>query len=278
MKINWGVLPIFVVAILGSFLLFAYRGPHPEYAFIGFFVVIFSMFGWNGWRTALLKRRLRKNGLAGMGRLLTAISTGFRSGSDPEMKLALEVTGQNGETWEAAVRQIIPQAQFYTLAPGTMFPVLYDSLDKSKVVLDSTRSHSSVSVKATVSVNAVLPQALQGPGDAAATVQAYQEMIARQDTVSRRLLTTGIVSEAKVLTCLPLHATMNHKDPLMMLMLEIQPENEPPFTGQVSGCLDSTRLDRFLPGCLIYVRYDPSDKSQIALVGSERPANFLPRI
>ncbi len=265
MKTNWGVLPA-----LGGLFLFTYRGPHPERAFIVYFVLLFSMFFWNGWRTALLKRRLRKEGLAGTARLIRTETTGIRSGSDPELKLFLAVTGQGGETWEVSMRQIVPQNELYAMAPGTMFSVLYDPQDKSKVVLDNRPQATPASV--TVSSTTSLP-GFSAAGDAAATTQAYQAMKTAQDAVQSRLASVGTLAKAKVLTCVPLPATINHKDPLMLLMLEIQPEDVPAFTGQVSGFIDSTRTDRYAPGCVIYVKYDPADKSQIALVGSEEPAS-----
>lgn len=47
------------------------------------------------------------------------------------------------------------------------------------------------------------------------------------------------------------------------------------FMAQANVCLDAMRLDRFAPGSTLYVKYDPADNSEIALVGSEKPASLL---
>ncbi len=275
MKVNWGVLLLLAVGGVGVYYLPSYRGPHPEYFVIGYVALFFSVLSWGSLRTVALKRRLQKDGLAGTARLVRADTTGVTINDVQQFKLTLAVTGQNGETWEASVRQGIPQTQLYALAPGTVFPVLYDPSDKSKVVLNSqsqatgTLEPSVASVFATAS--AFTQKDPSASGDPAATAQAYREMAAKQDAVQKRLLPTGVLAPATVVTCAPLHATMNHRDPLVMLMLEVQPERSPVFMSQMSVCLDVTRLDRFAPGCIVYVRYDPADTSEVALVGSEKP-------
>lgn len=287
MKIRWGWLLIFVFVLAEGFLFSSHDDTRRGSGLILLVLFFMSMFFWNGWRTALLRRRLRKEGVAGAARLIRTETTGMRSGNDPELKLFLAVTGQGGETWEASMRQIISQNELYAMAPGTLFSVLYDPQDTSKVVLDNrpqatpasvtsmqlgnANQTGNASVSMTVSSTTSFP-GFPAAGDAAATTQAYQAMKAAQDAVQSRLASVGTLAKAKVLTCVPLPATINHKDPLMLLMLEIQPEDAPAFTGQVSGFIDSTHTDRYAPGCVIYVKYDPADKSQIALVGSEKPA------
>lgn len=298
MKVNWGVLTAAAAVLLGGYLLFGYHGPHQTFAFYAAFALILYAFLGASVRNMLLKRRLRKEGLVGTAQLIRTETTGTTINNAPVMRLFLAVTGQNGETWEATIRQLVSLSNLYAMVPGTTFPVLYDPRDRSKVILDnrpqeapasvnSTQfgnagqssnpyqlGNAGVSVTTTVSSTSAatgLPQDFSGGGEAAATTQAYQEMKATQDLVQQRLATVGTLAKAKVLTCVPLPATINHKDALMLLMLEIQPDYGPAFSGQVAGFIDSTRTDRYAPGSLIYVKYDPADKSQIALVGSERP-------
>ncbi len=122
MSFNWGAF---------------FAGPIIVPVFIGILALIFLAAFSSVMRNSLLKRRLQKEGLPGTAKLVRADSTGVSSNDNPQMKLTLAVTGQDGQSWEAIVRQIIPQSQLYAMAPGTMFNVLYDPADKTKVVLDS---------------------------------------------------------------------------------------------------------------------------------------------
>jgi len=260
---------VLVACVLGALLLCAHHGPYQEMIVLVLVLLLVGT-GWYGsLQNSRLKRRLRREGIKATARLLRAGPTGSSSGNDPRMRLTLAVTGEEGAAWEAVVEQIVPQYQLYRMAPGTPFSVLYDPLDRSKVILDDQPRSTENAMDP-----AATPQTSRDPADADAIRRAYQEMLAKQEAVSERLLSTGTVAPAKVLAGVPLHATLNNKDPIMLLTLEVRPEHEPAFTGQVTGCLDATRLDRFAPGCLIYVRYESADRTQIALVGSEKPSDF----
>lgn len=271
-------MPVFLVFFLSVGFVFLYHGSREDYKEIDFGVMIFSAFFWNGLRKWLWRRWMRKSGFPATGRLLRTVKTGNRSGSDPELKITLAITGPDGSTWEASARQIILQNQLYAMAPGTLFKVLYDPRDPGKILLNGQARAASPppappSVAATVQTISDFTQAApQSSWDTVASAQAFQAMIAKQDAVQKRLLPRGILAPAKVMVCTPLHATMNHRDPLVMLMLEVQPDTDPIFMAQANVCLDVTRLGRFAPGSIVYVKYNPADKCDFGLVGSEKPS------
>ena len=260
MKINWNQLPVFAIAIGVAIFMFAYSGPHQGLALIIGFVAIFGAISFNSIRNSLLKSRLRKAGVPGTARLLSADTTGTYSGTSPEMRLLLDVTGEAGQKWQATVIQMFSPAELYALAPGTQYNILYDPTDQTKVVLgtpDAANPHQPA-----VPVVATTP----------ALVTAYRDMLARQDAIGQRLAAAGTLAPATVLTNVPLHATMNGHDPVVLLMLQVIPTTGPAFTAELPALLAADRMVFFAPGCPVYVRYDPTDTKQVALVGSEKPA------
>ena len=295
MKTNWNQLPVFVIAIGVAILMATYSGPHSELVFVIGFAVIFGAISFSGIRNSLLKSRLRKQGVPGTARLVSSETTGTYSGHSPEMRLLLDVTGEAGQTWQATVTQVFSPAELYALAPGTQFAVLYDPTDPIKVVLgqpDAANPHqpvgsgsaglagaspAAVSVSFTPAAAAYLAGAAPPPAAPAppnpTLVAAYRELLARQDVIGQRLAAAGTLAPATVLNNLPLNATMNSgNDPVVLLMLQVTPATGPAFTAELPAPIAHDRVARFAPGCTVYVRYDPADTRQVALVGSERPA------
>ncbi len=79
---------------------------------------------------------LKKIGITTTAILIKSEQTGFFVGdSQPEMRITLKVTSKTGETWEAETEKVIPLSQLYALAPGTLFNVIYDPKDKTKVII-----------------------------------------------------------------------------------------------------------------------------------------------
>ena len=268
MKTNWNQLPVFAIAIGAAIFMFAYSGPHAEWAFIGGFAVIFGAVFFSGIRNSLLKSRLRKDGLPGTARLISSETTGTYSGASPEMRLTLAVTGAAGQTWQATATQMFSPGELYALAPGTQFAVLYDPTDPTKVVLgqpDAANPHQPAASAGAAS--AATAPAPPNP----ALVSAYREMLARQDAIGQRLVSAGTLAPATVLTNVPLNATMSGRDPVVLLMLHVTPAAGAAFEAELPAPLAADRVAFFAAGCTVYVRYDPADTRQVALVGSEKP-------
>ena len=95
-------------------------------------------------------------------------------------------------------------------------------------------------------------------------------MADKQDAVQRRLA-GGTLAPVKVLTCTQLAVNTNQQAPFVTLLLEVQPEYGQPFTAQVNGTPVVPQVDKYAPGSIVYVHYDPANTSEVALVGSERP-------
>lgn len=264
MKTNWNQLPVFAIAIGAIIFMCTYSGPHPEWAFPIGFAVIFGAVSFSSIRSSLLKARLRKAGVPGTARLLSADTTGTYSGHSPEMRLLLDVTGEASQHWQATVIQLFSPAELYALAPGTQFAVLYDPADQTKVVLgqpDAANPHQP----------ATSPPAAPAPPPNPALVAAYRGMLARQTALGQRLATAGTLVPATVLTNVPLNATLNGHDPVVLLVLQVMPATGPAFTAELPAPIAHDRVAAFAPGCTVYVRYDPADTQQVALVGSEKP-------
>lgn len=263
MKINWGLFPLLAFMAVVSCFLFTYDGPHREWASWAGFIVLFVAISFSSIRYHLLRAHLRKDGLPGTATLVSATTTGVSSGNSPEISLQLTVTSEAGQTWSATVTQLFSPTALYALAPGTQFRVLYDPADPSQVVLDTPAADSHQPVR---------PPA--GPLTPV-LVAAYRELLARQQAIDQRLASSGTLAPATVLTNAPLNATMNEgQDPLVLLVLQVAPAAGPAFSVELPAPLAHDRVAFFAPGCTVYVRYDPADPRQVALISSEKPAGW----
>jgi uncharacterized membrane protein YhaH (DUF805 family) len=255
-----GMISVFAYAFGLAFVL--KKEPNPLIIIgIVFFLILLPLFV-PMIRKSMLKKRLQKEGLKGTGRLLDSRQTGTYINNQPEMILSLEITGQFGDTWEAEMREVIPLSMLYAMAPGTLFSVLYDPQDNSKVVFDKNAGNAA---------SAAGNNATPGTGNLQEAQAAFADLAEKQQALFKRLSVSGIPARAKVLTCSSLGANFNGNNPLVMLLLEVSREDGTTFSGQTTGVISGASWSKFQPGNFIYVKYDPADSSQITITGSDKP-------
>lgn len=203
-----------------------------------------------------LKKRLAREGLPATARLLQTRQTGTQVNDQPEMILTMQVTAETGETWQTEMREIIPMNMLYAMAPGSIFNVLYNPNDKSQIVFDNTGN-----TRASTNSNT----------DPNTAQQAFMDLVEKQELLYKRLSVSGIQAKAKVLAYTPLGAHFNGNNPLVLLMLQVQPENGTAFHGQTYAVIGEAGVPKYQPGNTIFVKFDATDNSQIVVTGSDKP-------
>lgn len=198
--------------------------------------------------------KMQKQGLPAIGTLERVSQTGTLINDQPLMLLGMAVHNELGETWSAQMKKVVPLHQLHLLQPGiTVFNVLYDPRDKSKLVSDDNKDQ----------VN------LDTPGKEIA-MKGFQDIALRSNELYQHLSQTGIPATAKVLTFSPMGCTFNDNNPLVTMLLEVHTATGI-FQAQVNTVIAGQSIHKYQPGCSIHVRYDDADKTRVCVTGSDKP-------
>jgi ribosomal protein S27E len=93
-----------------------------------------------------------------------------------------------------------------------------------------------------------------------------------QETVERerQLNSAGRPATAKILTAQTtdiLRSTVEGRAVLMSFVLEVQPADESPFNAETRTLVGLVAVDKYHPGTVLDVRYDPQDHAQVSVEG-----------
>ncbi|MDI6830540.1 MAG: hypothetical protein QME88_04310 [Actinomycetota bacterium] len=91
------------------------------------------------------------------------------------------------------------------------------------------------------------------------------EFLTEQDKRGQEIRATDKPAKAKILNAMSLGINVNGNNPAMTFLLEVQPEGESPFQGQATGVIAEASVPKYQVGKEIFVKYDPGDKSRVAL-------------
>ena len=123
----------------------------------------------------------------------------------------------------------------------------------------------------TTVVNPNLPQSARDETsdeqDNKETAQIIEALLA----LHKQLATRSVLAPAQIVSMRPRTRTVVISDPtsdksngrLMSFELEIRPEGRPPFAAKATADILVSALDKYHPGAIVYVRYDPDDPTQI---------------
>lgn len=91
-------------------------------------------------------------------------------------------------------------------------------------------------------------------------------MAAQNAAAERELLATGVAAPAKIVSVGETGMYVNDR-PQVQLVLEVSPPEGEVFTATVNRVISVLQVPRIQPGQLLEVRFDPSNRSRIAVVG-----------
>ncbi len=82
---------------------------------------------------------------------------------------------------------------------------------------------------------------------------------------TQRTFQTGMPASAKVLSLRDTGGRLN-SNPAIEFQLEVQPPDGHSYTATTRAIISTVDLPRFQPGARISVKFDPSDRSSVAIV------------
>ncbi len=85
--------------------------------------------------------------------------------------------------------------------------------------------------------------------------------------INQSILSRGLPAEAAILKITDTGMTIN-QDPVVRLLLEVRPENEPAFQAEAERLIPRLQVPEIQPGVMLRVKYDPSSRD-VALLDAD---------
>ena len=215
--------------------------------FGGVFYLIYRLF----FKPMINANRLQKTGLPGKARILEVRDTGVTINNNPQVKLILEVKNSFGQKYNTETRVLVSRINPFAYQPGMEVPVKIDPKNEKNVVLDFSNAPQSAGAAAG-GFGQVNPEQLKAE---LAQMQKDNEAIAASGRPARAIIKKNTF----------LGVNVNGNNPYVELELEVLPENLPSFACKARGVVAAASVDKYQPGCTIYVKYDLYDNSKVAI-------------
>lgn len=195
--------------------------------------------------------RLQKTGLPGKARIVEVRDTGVTINNNPQVKLVLEVKNSMGQRYQAQCKVLVSRINPNAYMPGMEVPVKIDPKNEQNVVLDFTGSSLASTINTSISATR----------NTAALTAELEQM--QKDNEAIRL--SGRPARAIIKKNTWLGTYVNGNNPYVELELEVLPEHSASFSGKARGVISEASVQKYQPGCEIYVKYDLYDNSKVTI-------------
>lgn len=223
-----------------------YIGAGMLVVFGGMFYLFYRLF----FKPMINAGRLQKTGLPGKARILEVKDTGITINNNPQVKLILEVKNNFGQKYTAQYRALVSRINPNMFMPGMEVPVLIDPKNEQNVVIDYNAGKQAPHAAASFSQ----------PNTAA--LQAELEQLQKDNEAISQ---SGRQARAIIKKYTWLGAYVNGNNPYVELEMEILPENSSAFPGKAKGVISEASVNKYQPGCEIFVKYDLYDNGKVAI-------------
>jgi hypothetical protein len=213
--------------------------------FGGMFYLFYRLF----FKPMINANRLQKTGLPGTAKILEIKDTGVTINNNPQVKLMLEVKNSFGQKYTTQCRVLVSRINPSMFMPGMEVPVLIDPKNEQNVVIDYSGS-----------AKAPTGSSLSQPNEAA--LKAELEQLQKDNDA---LKVSGRSARAIIKKYTWLGAYVNGNNPYVELELEILPENSSSFSAKTKGIIAEASVNKYQPGCEIFVKYDLYDNSKVVV-------------
>lgn len=253
MKLNTGAIIGLVGGLVGAIIGVASAFMADPIVGIGVgcvMIAVFYLFYRVLIKPAMEHSRLLKNGTPATGTILSVQETGTRINNQPLVKLRLQVNLANNPPYEVETKTVVSYFQIATVQPGNTLQLMVDPQNKMKVTI--VRDGES-------------PQANPLANASPKEIEDFQASIMAMEKENQSIKAVGIYCKAIVTKYTPMGVNINGPNPLVTLELQVLPDNEPAFAGTAKAVIKQTSIPLFQPGEEIFVRYDPNDKTRVAV-------------
>jgi hypothetical protein len=242
-----------IAAIGGGIGLFAAFSTEPmvgvfmvPFLFFMFFMVYRSFI-----KTSFNLSRLLKKGIRGTSTVLSVAETGTLINRQPLCRIEMQIEIPGQPAYNATTKRVISYFQVSQFQPGTQLHVMVDPANNQKVEI----------MNASDAKNENNPLANASPQQ----MDELKEKLAEMQKENDRIKAVGTYSKAIVTKFTNMGVNVNGLNPLATIEIQVMPDNEPAFGATVKGVIKQTSIQLYQPGEEIFVKYDPYDKSKVAI-------------
>jgi citrate lyase gamma subunit len=196
--------------------------------------------------------RLQKTGLTGTAKILEVKDTGVTINNNPQVKLTVEIKNSFGQRYTTAIKTLVSRINPFVYQPGMEVPVKIDPKNEQNVVIDYTRQQQSQ------------PTTSFSQPDADVVKAELEQMQKEHEAISL----SGRPAKAIIKKYTWLGINVNGNNPYAELEVQVIPESSPSFSGKTRGVIAASSVNKYQPGCEIFVKYDYYDNSKIAIAHS----------
>lgn len=184
-----------------------------------------------------------KTGVSAPAVIIGVSDTGTTMNDSPQVRLTLQVTPSGRPPFQAVATTFVGRLQIGMIVPGASVTVKYDPNDISKVAIES----------------------LGGPAMNPANIAAVQSAMLAQDQYYAQLRATGEEALAKILTAEDMNIRVEGGGSMFKLTFDVTPRVGDPFKAETQVAIADASREKYSVGKMVYVRYDPANKAQVAL-------------
>jgi hypothetical protein len=232
-----------------------------------FFILVFGfVFGGMFLRSRRTKQLLQ-NGRRASGKIIEMWDTAVTINNQPQIGMVIEVFPDTGSPFKTEVKQVISRLQTAYYQVGVYCVVRYDPNNKKTVAIESIGSglNSSSNGFDSFQNDNSFQSSSYFPGK---NQQQIESELLGIEMEAKRILNIGIESRAIVKRMDNTNVFVNGNFPLYSFTLEVIPNDSPAYEAKVKGLVMEASIPKYQPGCQIFVKYDPADKSKITLFHS----------
>jgi hypothetical protein len=213
--------------------------------FGGMFFLFYKLF----FAQMILASRLQKTGIPGKALIKEVHDTGVTINNSPQIKLIVEVKNSFGQVYTATMRTLISRLQPQLYQAGMTIPVLIDPKDENNMVIDYSGGQQKTSAANFSNAN----------------VAALKDQMMQDQQAGDLVRLTGKAARAIVKKYTWLGINVNGNNPYAELAIEVLPDDGPAFEAKVKGAISEQSVAKYQPGQDIFVKYDPSDQTRVAI-------------
>jgi hypothetical protein len=214
------------------------------------FGTMFYMFYRLFFKPMLNASRLLKTGLPGTARITAVNDTGITINNNPQVKLTVEIKNSFGQRYTATIRTLVSRINPFVYQPGMEIPVKIDPKNEQNVVIDPAGGQATAPAAGSFT-----------PANEAALKTELEQLQKENDTISL----SGRKARAIIKKYTWLGVNVNGNNPYVELEVEVLPEHSTSFGGKARGVISEAAVQKYQPGCEIFVKYDLYDNSRVVI-------------
>lgn len=187
---------------------------------------------------------LVKSGVSAPAVIIGVQDTGVTMNESPQVRLTLQVTPADRPPFQALATTFVGRLQIGMITPGASVMVRFDPNDITKVAIESLGGGSPAN---------------------SGNVAAIQAAMQQQDQYYEQLRKTGEEAKAKILTVTDMNIRVDGGGSMLRFTFEVTPKIGEPFKAETQSAIADASREKYSAGKMVYVRYDPNNKAQVAL-------------